>query len=63
MTEDRVLLAVDGAVATVTINRPEARNSLLRGMGGEIYAKLREVAADRDVRILVLRGIFAQART
>jgi len=56
MTEDRVLLAVDGAVATVTINRPEARNSLLRGMGGEIYAKLREVAADRDVRILVLRG-------
>lgn len=56
MSEVPVLLATDGAVATLSINRPEARNSLLRGMGGMLYARLREVAADKDVRVLVLRG-------
>jgi len=56
VTGARVLLSVDGSVATVTINRPEARNALLRGMGGEIHEKLRSVAADPRVRILVLRG-------
>jgi 2-(1,2-epoxy-1,2-dihydrophenyl)acetyl-CoA isomerase len=57
MSEDVVLLAVDGPVATVSINRPLARNSLVRGMGGRIHAKLREVATNRDVRVLVLRGV------
>jgi len=56
MSVDSILLAVEGAVATVTLNRPEARNSLLRGMGGKIHAKLREVATDPTVRVLVLRG-------
>jgi 2-(1,2-epoxy-1,2-dihydrophenyl)acetyl-CoA isomerase len=56
MSEEVVLLAIDGAVATVSINRPQARNSLVRGMGGLLHAQLRAVAANRDVRVLVLRG-------
>jgi 2-(1,2-epoxy-1,2-dihydrophenyl)acetyl-CoA isomerase len=56
MSDDTVLLAIDGAVATVTLNRPASRNGLLRGMGGQIHARLRNVAANPDVRVLVLRG-------
>lgn len=56
MTDATVRLAIDGAVATLTIDRPESRNSLLRGMGTLLHARLRDVAANRDVRILVLRG-------
>lgn len=56
MNEPNVLLAIEGAIATVTINRPAARNSLLRGMGGLIHAKLREVAAREDIRVLIFRG-------
>lgn len=59
MSEDDVLLAVDGAVAIVTLNRPHARNGLVHGMGARILARLREVAADKAVRVLVLRGAGA----
>ncbi|MFW2829183.1 enoyl-CoA hydratase/isomerase family protein [Sphingomonas sp. ID0503] len=57
MSADRILLTIDGAIATVAINRPEARNGLVRGMGAEIHAKLREVAANKNIRVLVFRGI------
>ncbi len=56
MTSPRILMDVDGGVATLTINRPEARNSLLRGMGAEIYALLEQVARNNAVKVLVFRG-------
>jgi enoyl-CoA hydratase/carnithine racemase len=47
---------IDGAVAWLTFNRPEARNA----MTWEMYAALREAAervdADDALRVLVLRG-------
>src|SRR5262245_38167776 len=53
---DEVLTTRDGAVATLTINRPEKRNSLT----WEVIATLREgvaaVRADDGVRVLVLAG-------
>ena len=57
MNESPVVLSVSGAVATVAINRPEARNSLFRGLGGMICGILREVAADKSIRVVVFRGV------
>jgi 2-(1,2-epoxy-1,2-dihydrophenyl)acetyl-CoA isomerase len=57
LSTETVLLDINGPVATLSINRPDARNSLLRGMGGQIYSLLRRVAENGDVRILVFRGV------
>lgn len=57
MSEDPVLLSIAGAVATVSINRPHARNGLIRGVGGMICRLLQQVAADKSVRIVVFRGV------
>ena len=53
---DPVLLTRDGAVATVTFNRPDAMNSLDLAMKQALLAVLREVADDADVRAVVLTG-------
>jgi 2-(1,2-epoxy-1,2-dihydrophenyl)acetyl-CoA isomerase len=45
-----------GAVATVTLNRPEARNALDMAMRRELAAVLDEVEADAGARVLILTG-------
>lgn len=45
-----------GAVATVTLNRPEARNALDIVMRRELAAVLDEVEADDGARVLILTG-------
>jgi 2-(1,2-epoxy-1,2-dihydrophenyl)acetyl-CoA isomerase len=45
-----------GAVATVTLNRPEARNALDIVMRRELVAVLDEVEADAEARVLILTG-------
>jgi 2-(1,2-epoxy-1,2-dihydrophenyl)acetyl-CoA isomerase len=45
-----------GAVATLTLNRPGARNALDLVMRQEMLAALDEVEADETVRVLVLTG-------
>ena len=51
-----VRLVRDGAVATLSMNRPANRNSINAEMMAELHAALRAVSADPDVRVLVLRG-------
>lgn len=51
-----VLLERDGAVATLTLNRPEALNALDDAMVEALVALTAEVAADDATRVLVLRG-------
>ncbi|MCZ7534971.1 MAG: enoyl-CoA hydratase/isomerase family protein [Acidimicrobiia bacterium] len=51
-----VLYEVDGAVARVTINRPERRNSMSYGVMRGLLESLREARADDSVRVLVLTG-------
>ena len=46
----------DGAVATITLDRPEALNALTIPMKQELLAALREVEADRAIRAVVLTG-------
>jgi 2-(1,2-epoxy-1,2-dihydrophenyl)acetyl-CoA isomerase len=49
-------MAVAGAVATVTLNRPEKLNAATSAMLDQLPVVLGEVAERRDVRVLVLTG-------
>ena len=51
-----LLLQRTGAVATITLNRPEARNAIDMTLRGELVAALDEVEADEAARVLVLTG-------
>ena len=53
---ETVLQQVDGAVATITINRPEARNALTAQTKAELLQALRDCSADERVRAVVLTG-------
>ncbi|HSI53613.1 MAG: enoyl-CoA hydratase-related protein [Ramlibacter sp.] len=56
MTEKSVLYETRGAVALVTLNRPQALNSFTRQMHKELWAALDQVEADKSVRALVITG-------
>lgn len=53
MTET-VLYAVNNRVATLTLNRPRARNAMNHTMRMELIEKLDRAMADEDVRVIVL---------
>ncbi|WP_075877099.1 short-chain-enoyl-CoA hydratase [Merdibacter massiliensis] len=53
---ETVLIAKEGHVATITINRPKALNALSTEVLTELNAALDEVAADKDVYALVITG-------
>ncbi|HEY1855289.1 MAG TPA: enoyl-CoA hydratase-related protein [Solirubrobacterales bacterium] len=52
----KVLYEVADGVATVTLNDPEKRNMLSRGMLTELVAAIRRAKADDEVRAVVLTG-------
>jgi 2-(1,2-epoxy-1,2-dihydrophenyl)acetyl-CoA isomerase len=51
-----VLLACDGPVATLTLNRPESLNALDLDMIDALVAQTAALAADASVRCVVIRG-------
>ena len=53
---DTVLLGRDAAVATLTLNRPEALNALDDAMVEALGAQIGSIAADPSIRVVVLRG-------
>ncbi|HVN34388.1 MAG TPA: enoyl-CoA hydratase-related protein [Casimicrobiaceae bacterium] len=53
---DTVLLARDGTVATLTLNRPDALNALDPAMVEALIARTAEVAADDALRAVVVQG-------
>jgi len=53
---EQVLLAADGHIATVTLNRPEQRNPLSATMLHDLAAAFRWCRDEPDVRVLVLTG-------
>ena len=59
--DGRILLRQDGAVATVTINRPAQRNAISFAMWGQLAELMRRLDADRAVRCIVLAGAGGQA--
>jgi 2-(1,2-epoxy-1,2-dihydrophenyl)acetyl-CoA isomerase len=56
VTSDTVLRDLDGAVATLTLNRPRARNALTAEMKNALLDALRQVADGPEVRAVVLTG-------
>ena len=55
-TTSTVLYAEQGAVAVITLNRPEALNSFTRQMHTELWAALDKAEANAAIRALVLTG-------
>ena len=53
---ENILLAVDGPVATVTLNRPQALNALNAPLLGELVDALTKLDADEAVRCIVITG-------
>jgi 2-(1,2-epoxy-1,2-dihydrophenyl)acetyl-CoA isomerase len=54
--EPTVLYTTEGAVAVVTLNRPQALNSFTRQMHRELWAALDKAEADPQIRALVITG-------
>ena len=46
----------DGAIGTITLARPEKKNALDRATVDALHAALRELEADEQVRVVLLRG-------
>lgn len=51
-----VLLAVDGAVAALVLNRPRQGNSLSAGLVAALCAALETLAPREDVKVIVISG-------
>jgi methylglutaconyl-CoA hydratase len=56
MTDAPVLVATDGAVATITLNRPAKRNALNAAVTAGVRAAVAELSGEAEVRVIVLTG-------
>jgi enoyl-CoA hydratase/carnithine racemase len=56
MAEPQVLLSVEGHIATLTLNRPEAMNAMGHDLARDLEAALDRLEAAHDVRAVVATG-------
>ncbi len=56
MTDELILYEVRGSSAVLTLNRPDSRNALSRGLIAALHQAVDSAAADPAVRSLVLTG-------
>ncbi|HVE51488.1 MAG TPA: enoyl-CoA hydratase [Casimicrobiaceae bacterium] len=56
MTNDTVLVTRNGAIATLTLNRPAALNALDNAMVDAMFEATSSIARDDNIRVVVLRG-------
>jgi enoyl-CoA hydratase/carnithine racemase len=56
MTTDLIDLQIQSGIATIYLNRPEKRNAMSDDMRTQFIAALERVAADKQIRALVLTG-------
>jgi len=54
--DNEILLHLDGPLAWVIVNRPQARNALTRDVWRGLARHMQEIATNRDVRVVILRG-------
>ena len=54
--QDRVTLAIEGHIATVSLNRPDKYNGLDLEMMRGLVACAKTIKKNRDVRVVILRG-------
>ena len=53
---ETILYGVHGAVATITLNRPEHLNTIVPPMPDEVQAAVGRAVRDDDVKVIVVRG-------
>jgi 2-(1,2-epoxy-1,2-dihydrophenyl)acetyl-CoA isomerase len=53
---DSVCWSLEEAVATITLNRPQARNALTAGMKTALFAAISKAADDAAVRAVIITG-------
>jgi enoyl-CoA hydratase/carnithine racemase len=51
-----LILDRNGPITTITLNRPEVHNALDKALSDELNRAVRAVNADRECRIMILRG-------
>ncbi len=56
MTSKTVLYEARGAVALITLNRPQSLNSFTRAMHQELWDAFDRIEADKSIRALVITG-------
>jgi len=56
MAENTVIIAKEGHVATLTLNRPETLNAWNRAMEREALEALEDIRADAQMRVVILTG-------
>src|SRR5919109_1330047 len=52
----KLVVAKDGAVTTLTLNRPECHNALDKELSAELNVAVREIESDHDCRVVIFRG-------
>ena len=57
----KVHLKIDGAIAWVSFDRPEARNAMTWSMYGDLKAICEKLHANKDIKALILRGVGGQS--
>lgn len=56
MNYQQLIYAVDGPVATITLNRPERMNALTRVLEAELRSAIEQAGRDAAIRAIVLSG-------
>jgi enoyl-CoA hydratase len=56
LSYEHILLERRDGIASLVLNRPDARNAMSPEMGQEVAAAVEELNADREVRVVVVRG-------
>jgi enoyl-CoA hydratase len=56
MAYENIIYQLDEGIATITFNRPKALNALNAALLGELSDALDKIAADEDIRVLILTG-------
>ena len=56
MDEPPILFSTDGAIGTITLNRPQRLNAITWRMMEDMLEHVRAVAADENARVLVFKG-------
>jgi methylglutaconyl-CoA hydratase len=56
-TFKKIVRSIDGAMATITLNRPEVRNAFDGEMLRELHHAFEEVSHNDDIRVIVLTGM------
>ena len=56
MSYDTLVYSTEGAIATITLNRPDDLNTIVPPMTDELEAAVAEAVKDHDIKVIVLRG-------